>query len=125
MHRLVQLSAWPDLGLGVDNPVADYRMFDEAAFSLFFVAPLDALDPMYHDQYMHRATLKAEALGQVLASAGFADGVGFHPIPTVDFERIRHLFALEDGHMLVRSLLGGPVGSGSLVLTHDMVMQKE
>jgi hypothetical protein len=125
MHRLVQLSSWPDLELGVDNPGADYRMFDGAAFSLFFVAPLDALDPMYHDQYMHRATLKAEALGQVLASAAFSGQICFHPIPTVDFERIRHLFALEDGHVLVRSLLGGPVDSCTLVAMDDMAVQQE
>jgi hypothetical protein len=50
-------------------------------------------------------------MAQVLEMAAASSGLGLCQIGTVEFERVRHLFSLDDTHVLVHSLLGGSIGA--------------
>ena len=45
-----------------------------------------------------------------MTTAGACE-MGVCPIGMVDFAKIQHLFALDPGHLLVHSLLGGKINS--------------
>jgi SagB-type dehydrogenase family enzyme len=108
-HRLVLLSANAEIDRNIHIPFINTPIFDEAAFSIFLVAQLSAIAPAYGDRSMHFVTLEAGIIAHLLEVAAPASGIGLCQIGSIDFERIRHLFKLEDTHVLVHSLVGGPI----------------
>ena len=84
-------------------------VFDEAAFALFLIAQLGAIVPMYRERSLHYASIEAGLMAQLLEMSAPAYGIGLCQIGTLEFQRIRHFFALDEGHVLVHSLLGGSI----------------
>ena len=66
---------------------------------------------MYGERGMHFATIEAGAMTQLLETAAPACGIGLCQIGGLDFKKIRQLFALDESHVLVHSLLGGQADS--------------
>ena len=56
---------------------------------------------------MHFSTLEAGTIAHLLRSQAPATNLGLCEIGEVDFNRIRHLFALDESHVLAHSLVGG------------------
>jgi SagB-type dehydrogenase family enzyme len=108
-HDLVLLSADATLDRNIHDPLINGPIFDQAAFSLFLIAQLRSILPLYGERSRHFATLETGYIGQLLMNAAIACQIGLCPIGSLDFERIRHLFALEPSHWLVHTLLGGQV----------------
>jgi pyochelin synthetase len=108
-HRLVLLTPDVQLDRHIYHPFINAPIFDEAAFAVFLVAQLKAIAPMYGEQSTHFATLEAGELTQLMESAAPSAGIGLCQVGTLDFQRIRHLFVLDEGHVLVHLLLGGPI----------------
>ena len=107
--RLVLLSKGVDVDRDVYDPIINGPIFDEAAFGLFLIAQLSGIVPMYGERSMHYATIEAGLMSQLLEASAPACGIGLCQIGDMDFKRIRHLFTLDQSHVLVHSLLGGPI----------------
>jgi SagB-type dehydrogenase family enzyme len=106
-HRLVTLSPHAELSRDIHIPFINTPVFDEAAFSIFIVAQLDAIAPMYGDRSLHFVTLEAGIMSHLLEETAAECGLGLCHIGSVEFDRVRHLFRLDDSHILVHSMVGG------------------
>ncbi|WP_051775011.1 non-ribosomal peptide synthetase [Paenibacillus tyrfis] len=106
-NRLLLLSPEARFSKDIHVPFVYQPVFEQASFSVFLIADLDAIGPMYGDQAERLCTLEAGYMGQLLMSAAAAEGLGLHPVGTIDFASIRGMFKLKDRHVLVHSLLGG------------------
>jgi pyochelin synthetase len=106
-HQLVTLAADAKIDREIHVPFINQPIFDEAALSLFFVAQLDAIGPLYGDYSVHNATLEAGIMSQVLDAAAPPLGIGLCHIGHIEFDRIRPLFQLDASHVLIHSMVGG------------------
>jgi len=107
-HGLVLLSKdstlEPDIHITSNQPI-----FEEAAFSLFLVAQMSAIEPMYGSLAREFCLLEAGYMSQLLMHAAPDNQIGLCPLGSVAFHKIRPLFFLEDTHVLLHSLLGGGI----------------
>lgn len=106
-HELVALETGVDLDVGIHVPLVNQPVFEVSAFSVFLIAELAAIAPMYGEQSLPFAALEAGYLSQLLMLHAPDCGLGLCPIGSLEFDRIRDLFALEDSQVLIHSLLGG------------------
>ena len=106
-HGLVSLHPGVDIARSVHAPFINQPIYDEAAFSLFFICDLDAIGPMYGLDSIHFATLEAGILSQLLDTEAVAAGLGLCHIGRLNFDAIASLFDLGPAHVLIHSMLGG------------------
>ncbi len=91
------------------DPMINRPIFDEAAFVVFLIADLSAIEPMYGERSTHYATIEAGLISQVLEESAPRSNLGLCQIGELDFDLIKEQFKLSDNHILVHSLLGGKV----------------
>lgn len=105
-HRL---RALPGGGEGVREAHDEVNrgIFDEAAFGLYLVGRLKAIEPLYGRLARDMCLLEAGYMGQLLMEAATAVGLGLCPLGGLDFDRVRGDFTLEADDVLVHALLGG------------------
>ena len=108
-HRLVRLSAQAEIDRTIHEPFVNRPVFDQAAFSIFLVAQMKTITPMYGQSALQYAVLEAGYMSQLLMTSASSTQLGLCPIGGLHFERISQLFALEEGHILLHSLLGGGI----------------
>ena len=108
-HQMIALA--PDASLDRESydHLINRPIFDRAAFALFLVARMSAMVPMYGERGLHYATIEAGAMTQLLETIAPDYGLGLCQVGAIDFQRMRHLFALEEGDLLIHSLLGGAI----------------
>ena len=82
-------------------------IFDEAAFTIFLVAQLNAITPMYGKSSLKYVLLEAGAMTQLLEVTGPDHGLGLCQVGEVEFEEVRKLLGLEESQVLLHTLLGG------------------
>jgi amino acid adenylation domain-containing protein/non-ribosomal peptide synthase protein (TIGR01720 family) len=109
-HRLALLA--PDLALdrSLHEPLVNAPIFDQAAFSIFLVARLAAIAPLYGEQARDFCLLEAGAMLQLLMLDAPARELALCPIGRLDFAPIREAFALDEideSSFLAHSLVGG------------------
>ncbi|HEX9736952.1 MAG TPA: amino acid adenylation domain-containing protein [Thermoanaerobaculia bacterium] len=107
-HRLVVLAPGAELDRHLHHP-ANRPTFDRAAFSLFLIGRLSAVAPIYGELAKDFCLLEAGAIIQLLQDAAPSADLGLCPVGALSFESIRPLFDLEDGDLLLHSLLGGSI----------------
>ncbi len=90
-------------------PGANQAIFDQAAFSLFLVADMDAIAPMYGDLARDFALLEAGYISQLLMTEAPPRLLGLCPIGGVDLAKIQDALALGSNHQLLHSLAGGRI----------------
>jgi pyochelin synthetase len=110
-HKLVLLTPNVDIDRGIHIPFINTPMFDECAFSIFFVADLDAVGPSYGERGIHFVTLESGIMAHQLEIAGPNYGIGLCQVGSITFDRIRSWFRLKDTHILIHSTLGGYIDS--------------
>ena len=88
--------------------------FTSSAFSVFFIAQLEAINPVYTVMSRALVTLDAGYMGQLLLSRQAEFNMALCPVCGLDFERVRQLFKLDSSHMFVYCMLGGPAHDGSV-----------
>lgn len=81
--------------------------YDQAAFSVFFVAQMNAIKPMYGNLSRDFCMYEAGAMGQLLRMVGPDYNIGLVSIGDLRFEPIRDYFRLSEGHTLIHVLIGG------------------
>jgi SagB-type dehydrogenase family enzyme len=105
-HELRRTSDAHPLSVGLHAPV-NQRLFAEAGFSLFLVADLRAVEPLYGSLALDFARLEAGYMGQVLVEAAAPCGLGLCPIGYLDFDPVRPHFGLDGSHVLLHSFVAG------------------
>jgi SagB-type dehydrogenase family enzyme len=108
-HRLVLLSANASIDRNIHERFVNRPIYDESAFSIFLIARLDAIEPMYGEHSLDFAILEAGYMSQLMMMSAIECQIGLCPIGVLDFKRIQHLFVLEEKHRLIHSLLGGKI----------------
>ena len=107
-HRIILLEA--DVQLDRSMHIArNQPIFDESAFSLFLVADLDAIEPMYGDLSRDFCLLEAGYMGQLLMESAPEHGIGLCPAGSVRFDLARNSFVAGPRHVLLHTLIGGAI----------------
>ncbi len=106
-HALILLTPQVDIDRNIHIPFINTPMFDECAFSVFFVADLDAVGPSYGERGIHFVTLESGIMAHQLEVSGTSYDIGLCQVGSLAFERIRPWFKLKDTHILIHSTLGG------------------
>lgn len=107
-HTLILL--WPDAYIDGSVHVPTNRaLVDASAFSIFLIAQMNAIQPMYGEYARHYAAIEAGLMTQLLEMSAPAQHVGLCQMGGLEFQRVRHLFSLDDGHVLLHSLVGGGI----------------
>jgi thioester reductase-like protein len=114
-HKLVRLAADTTCITRDLHWWSNRAIFDDASFSIFLIAQLDAVGPLYGERSLHFATLESGLMAQLLEMAAANAGLGLCQTGDLDFAPIKNLFALGDSHVLVHSLMGGPVDHSTTV----------
>jgi epothilone synthetase B len=119
-HRLVLLREGAPLESQVHDEV-NRPIAEEAAFCLYLVGRMKAVEPLYGRLARDFCLLEAGYMGQLLMEAAAETGLGLCPLGGLDSARLRADFALEEDDVLVHALLGGqprpeqaPATTGSL-----------
>jgi len=115
-HRLVRLSSAVDLDETIYDAPVNRPIWRRAAFSIWLVVELAAIVPLYRESSLCFAVLEAGLMAQLLELHAPNAGLGLCQMGQVDFARIREPLALDEGHVLVHSLVGGvPAPAGERV----------
>jgi SagB-type dehydrogenase family enzyme len=114
-HRLILLT--PDVSIDRSiHSAVNRAIFDDSAFSVFLIAQLNAITPLYGEIGKHYAAIEAGLITQLLEMAAPANEIGLCQIGELNFDQIKPLFKLDDGHALVHSLVGGRIEPAQLKL---------
>jgi amino acid adenylation domain-containing protein len=106
-HCLIQLEAGAQIAANC-HVETNREVFEQAAFSIFLIAKLDAILPIYgKDLAFEFCLLEAGYMGQTLMMSAAEHGLGICPIGALDFAALRASFHLDSDHVLVHSLVGG------------------
>ncbi|WFP51890.1 amino acid adenylation domain-containing protein [Methylomonas sp. EFPC3] len=82
-------------------------MVDSAAFHLFLVANLEAIEPLYGQDSMHLCRIESGLITQILEQDAHRFGLATCQLGGFDFERARPLFQLEQRSAYLHALVGG------------------
>jgi amino acid adenylation domain-containing protein/thioester reductase-like protein len=107
-HSLVSIASDAHIDAGVHVPT-NRAVYESSAFSIFLIAQLNAIRPMYGEHSQPYAMLEAGLMTQLLEMSAPAHDIGLCQTGGVDGRRVQQLFALDDSHLLLHSLVGGAV----------------
>jgi SagB-type dehydrogenase family enzyme len=105
-HELVRLAGAAAIDAAMHVP-ANQKMFGEAAFSLVFIADLDAIRPMYGDHAEAFAWMEAGHMAQILRQTAAEHGLGLCLVGLFDVDPLRRALGLGEQHLAVGSMVGG------------------
>ncbi len=88
---------------------ANQPIFEQSAFSLFLVADLNAISPLYGEWARDFCMIETGYIGQLLMSIAPNYRIGLCPIGYMNFEKIQNLFDLKASHVFLHSFLGGKI----------------
>jgi amino acid adenylation domain-containing protein/non-ribosomal peptide synthase protein (TIGR01720 family) len=118
-HRLCVVD--PDATIARDAHAAiNHALFEASAFSLFLVARMDAIEPLYGQRSWELCLLEAGYIGQLLMQTAASAGLGLCPIGAVGDPAVRAALELRPDDRVAHSLVGGvpdrselePAGTG-------------
>jgi SagB-type dehydrogenase family enzyme len=107
-HELVLLTPDVEIAADVHTP-NNFYIHDGAAFGLFLIGKLSAIEPLYGEAARDFCLLEAGYIGQLLQTVGFTHNIGLCPVGGVDFDRIRTHFDLDADHIYLHSLMVGGI----------------
>ncbi|HEY2325336.1 MAG TPA: amino acid adenylation domain-containing protein, partial [Thermoanaerobaculia bacterium] len=105
-HELLRLAGAASIDAAMHVP-ANQKMFGDAAFSLVFIADLDAIRPMYGDHAEAFAWMEAGHMAQILRQTAAEHGLGLCLVGLFDVDPLRRALGLGEGHLAVGSMVGG------------------
>jgi nonribosomal peptide synthetase protein BlmIII len=111
-HRLllVTADAQPDAAA---HAWINRAAFRSAAFSLYLVAHLGAITPLYGSRSRDYCLIEAGAMCQLLMTEAAGLGLGLCPVGEMDFAAISGAFGLPGRSELLHILLGGLLSEGN------------
>ncbi|MFI3044765.1 amino acid adenylation domain-containing protein [Pseudomonas coronafaciens] len=106
LHRLLAL----DSG-ALDPDTYDYfvnrPVYENAAFSLFFVADMAAIRPLYGERSRDFCHIEAGGMAQLLTMTAVEQGIGLCGMGSLEEQQLPALFDLGAEHLLIYSMVGG------------------
>ncbi|RED45827.1 non-ribosomal peptide synthetase [Aestuariispira insulae] len=93
-------------GLGYDYFV-NRPVFEQAAFSLFMIADMAAIEPLYGPQSRDFCLIEAGSVAQLLTMEAAPSGLGLCGMGSVETEELTPLFELSPSHQVIYSMIGG------------------
>ncbi|MEO0686513.1 MAG: phosphopantetheine-binding protein, partial [Cyanobacteria bacterium J06649_11] len=95
----------------IDNQVysSNQEIFEKSGFSLFLIAELAAITPVYGDKSRDFCMLEAGYISQLLMETAPDFDIGLCPIGVLEFEIIREWFNLQSTQILLHSFVGGKI----------------
>lgn len=109
-HRLVCLNTASE----ITDPIYDTKnqsIFEQAAFSLFLVAELRAIAPLYGELARDFCLLEAGYISQLLMEAAPKQAIGLCPIGSLGKE-LHEALSLESSQIVLHSFVGGGIDPG-------------
>jgi pyochelin synthetase len=105
-HRLSVITPDVQLEQGVFGFI-NQHVFDQAAFALFLIGQMKAIEPMYAELSRDFCLIEAGLITQLLEMSATSHHIALCQTGGIGFKKIEHLFALEEGCLYLHSLLGG------------------
>jgi SagB-type dehydrogenase family enzyme len=112
-HALIRVSGENDIPDDAYDRFVNRPVFTEAAFAIYLVADVDAIEPLYGDQTMRYSCIEAGLMAQELERCAGSLGLGLCQIGQVDAGLLKSRLDLSERHEFVHSLLGGNLLPGS------------
>ncbi len=81
--------------------------FDQAAFALFLIGQMKAIEPMYGELSRDFCLIEAGLITQLLETSAPSHQIALCQTGGIGFSEIKHLFSLEEGGIYLHCLLGG------------------
>jgi amino acid adenylation domain-containing protein len=114
-HTLVSLSPGAEIPHSVHEPFVNRPTAESAAFTIFLVGELAAIEPLYGEHALRFATLEAGLMTQILEEEAAAVKLGLCQIGTLEFDLVRPLFDLGPSHVFLNCIVGGIPETGEPV----------
>ncbi|MBW4434725.1 MAG: amino acid adenylation domain-containing protein [Pelatocladus maniniholoensis HA4357-MV3] len=111
-HRLVLIKAVTNISEIEDSLYSgsNKSIFEQAAFALFLIGQMDAINPMYGGWARDFCLLEAGYMSQLLMDTAPDYEVGLCPIGHLNFEKLRNLSGLSSSkHIVLHSFIGGRI----------------
>ena len=109
LHVMSRICTRPATGIRSAHLPGNRSYYAEAGFSIFLIARVNALQPVFGSESLYLAMLESGYIGQVLMDNQAQFNMGVCPIGAMRFDLIRPDFKLDAGQRLVHSFLCGPV----------------
>src|SRR5690606_14271400 len=85
----------------------NYPVYDKAKFSIFLVADLNAIEPIYGNTAYEYSLLEAGAMAQLLRMTAPKYDLGLCPIGQIDSKKLNEICQLSEKHIVLHTLLAG------------------
>lgn len=105
-HQLLLMSSEAYLDNSTQMP-HNRAVFDRAAFVIFLIGQMQAIEPLYGELARDFCLLEAGYMSQLLMMVAPAHQIGLCPIGAMEFEPVRPFFHLEESHVFLHLLFGG------------------
>jgi SagB-type dehydrogenase family enzyme len=106
-HELVYLSG-DEIGVNCHWPM-NHEAFQNSAFSIFLVAEMASITPLYGKLSRDFCLLEAGMMMQLMEIAGTKYEIGLCQIGSLDFDHLRPMFRLKESQVLLHSAVSGSV----------------
>ena len=119
-HHLIKLSNIVQLDSTIHERLVNRPIYEKSAFSIFLIAQMKAVEPMYGELARDFCVMEAGYMSQLMMMKSKEYNLGLCPIGTLKFEAIQDLFQLDEGHLLIHSLLGGKLAENEKTIYSHM-----
>ncbi|MEM8720136.1 MAG: amino acid adenylation domain-containing protein [Cyanobacteria bacterium P01_G01_bin.39] len=106
-HRLILVSANREIDGSIYQ--GNKIIFDNGAFSLFLIAELNAIRPIYGELAENFCLIEAGHIGQLLMQSAPPREIGLCPIGYLELSAIKDLLKLQSSQILLYSFVGGKI----------------
>ena len=90
-------------------PAGNKQVFEQAAFSIFLIADLAAIKPLYGVSAKEFSIIESGLISQLLEETSIESNIGLCQIGSIEFENIREAFNLSENHLFIHNIVGGKV----------------
>lgn len=106
-HRLLSMGEDSQLDPDTYDYFVNRPVYENAAFSLFLIADMAAIRPLYGERSRDFCHIEAGAMTQLLTLTAAHHGLGLCGMGSIDEQALPRLFELGASHQLIYSMVGG------------------
>ncbi|RCX18351.1 amino acid adenylation domain-containing protein [Anaerobacterium chartisolvens] len=115
-HNLIALTENARIDPSI-YPPGNREFFEASAFSVFLVAEMNAITPLYGKSSRDFCMLEAGLMTQLMEMVSPSFQIGLCQIGNFDFDSVKQWFKLGESHLYLHSLLGGYIHADQTELT--------
>ncbi|WP_273826188.1 non-ribosomal peptide synthetase [Pseudomonas asplenii] len=106
-HQLLVIGEQSRLDPDTYDYFVNRPVYENAAFSLFLIADMAAIRPLYGERSRDFCHIEAGAMTQLLTMTAASHGLGLCGMGSIDEQALPALFDLGPSHQLIYSMVGG------------------